>query len=105
MISTRYAKANDKYMVDFNSKEISKFIHYLDASNLYGWAMSQPLPVSGFKWMSKSQIEKWEQFSNQEGCGCILEVDLEYPKELHDRHNDYPLAPERITVNRVETYP
>ena len=64
--------------------------------------MSQPLPVSDFKWMSKSQTEKWEQFSNQEGCGCILEVDLEYPKKLHDLHNDHPLAPERITVNRIE---
>jgi len=102
MISKRYAKATNKYMVDFNSKEKSKFIQYLDANNLYGWAMSQPLPVSDFKWMSKSQTEKWEQFSNQEGCGCILEVDLEYPKKLHDLHNDHPLAPERITVNRIE---
>jgi len=97
MISKRYAKAN-KYMKDFNSKEKSKFIQYLDANNLYGWAMSQPLPVSDFKWM-KEKIEKWEEIP------CILEIDLEYPKELHDRHNDYPLAPERITVNRVETYP
>jgi len=64
--------------------------------------MSQPLPLSGFKWMGKSQIEKWEQFSNQEGCGCILEVDLECPKDLHDLQNDYPLGPERITVNGVE---
>ena len=97
MISKRYAKAN-KYMKDFNSKEKSKFIQYLDANNLYGWAMSQPLPVSDFKWM-KEKIEKWEEIP------CILEIDLEYPKELHDRHNDYPLAPEKITVNRVETYP
>jgi len=85
-------------MKDFNSKEKSKFIQYLDANNLYGWAMSQPLPVSDFKWM-KEKIEKWEEIP------CILEIDLEYPKELHDRHNDYPLAPEKITVNRVETYP
>jgi len=53
MISTRYSRANNKYMKDFNSEEKSKFIQYLDANNLYGWAMSQPLPVSGFKWMKK----------------------------------------------------
>jgi len=96
MISKRYAKANNKYMKEFNSKEKSKFIQYLDANNLYGWAMSQPLPVSGFKWMKEKDLDNWEEFP------CILEVDLEYPEELHDLHNDYPLAPERITVNRVE---
>jgi len=96
MISTRYSRANNKYMKDFNSKESSKFIQYLDANNLYGWAMSQPFPVSDFKWMKEKDLENWKEL------GCILEVDLEYPKELHDLHSDYPLAPERITVNRVE---
>jgi len=89
-------------MKDFNLKEESKFIQSLDANNLYGWAMSQPLPVSNFKWMTESHFENWREISSQEGCGCILEVDLEYPKELHDLHNDYPLAPERIVVNKVE---
>jgi len=102
MIPKRYAKANNKYMKDFNLKEESKFIQYLEANNLYGWAMSQPLLVSNFKWMTKSHLENWREISSQEGRGCILEVDLEYPKELHDLHNDYPLAPERIVVNKVE---
>jgi len=96
MISKQYSRANNKCMKDFNSKEKSKFIQYLDANNLYGWAMSQPLPVSDFKWMKEKDLDNWEEFP------CILKVDLEYPKELHDLHNDYPLAPERITVNRVE---
>jgi len=96
MISTRYSRANNKYMKDFNSKEKSKIIQYLDANNLYGWAMSQPLPVSDFKWMKEKDLDNWKEL------GCILAVDLEYPKELHDLHNDYPLAPERITVNKVE---
>ena len=96
MTSKRHAKANNKYMKDFNSKEKSKCIQYLDANNLYGWAMSQPLPVSDFKWMKEKDLDNWKEFP------CILEVDLEYPKELHDIHNDYPLVPERITVNRVE---
>ena len=98
MIPKRYAKANNKYMKDFNLEEESKFIQYLDANNLCGWAMSQPLPVSNFKWMTGSELENWEA----DGKGCILELDLEYPKEFHNIHNDYPLAPERLMVNNVE---
>jgi len=61
--------------------------------------MSKPLPVGNFKWMSESGIKNWEQFSDQEGKGCILKVDLEYPRELHDLHNEYPLASERLMTN------
>ena len=97
MISNRYGKANNKYMGDkFNSNEPSKYIQYLDANNLYGWAMSKPLPTHGFKWMEEDELKNWELHS------CILEVDLEYPKELHDLHNYYPLALEQIEVNKVE---
>ena len=96
MISNRYGKANNKYMGEsFNKKEPSKYIQYLDANNLYGWAMSKPLPTHGFEWMKVDELETWELHS------CILEVDLEYPKSLHDLHNDYPLAPEQIVVNKV----
>ena len=96
MVSNRYGKANNKYMGDkFNSNEPSKYIQYLDANNLYGWAMSKPLPTHGFKWMKTSELNVWEK------TPCILEVDLEYPKELHDLHNDYPLDPEQIVVNKV----
>ena len=99
MVSNRYGKANNKYMKDFNKKEPSKFLTYLDANNLYGWAMSQKLPVHSFKWMSNKEIENI--FNNQivqvwEKTPCILEVDLIYPEELHDLHNDYPLCPERV---------
>ena len=97
IISNRYGKANNKYMGDkFNSNEPSKYIQYLYSNNLYGWAMSKLLPTHSFKWMKTSELETWELHS------CILEVDLEYPKELHDLHNDYPLAPEQIEVNKVE---
>jgi hypothetical protein len=90
-ISNRYACANNKYMDDaFDSSKPSSFITYLDANNLYGWAMSKPLPVRGFKWMSAAELDDWKNIP------CILEVDLEYPKELHGLHNDYPLAPESI---------
>ena len=97
MISNRYGKANNKYMgKSFKEREPSKYITYLDANNLYDWAMRKPLPTHGFKWMKVSELETGENYS------CILEVDLEYPKSLHDLHSDYPLAPEQIEVNKIE---
>ena len=98
----RYAKANNKFMKDFDPAEKSSFIVYLDANNLYGWAMSKPLPVGGFEWMAEKELKNWKRFVDEEGIGCILEVDLEYPVELHDFHNDFPLAPERLTLGKVE---
>ena len=96
MISNRHGKANNKYMgKSFIDTIISTYIMYLDANNLYGWAMSKPLPTHGFEWMKVDELETWELHS------CILEVDLEYPKSLHDLHNDYPLAPEQIVVNKT----
>ena len=96
MISNRYGKANNKYMgKSFIKREPSKYITYLDANNLYGWAMSKPLPTHDFKWMKVSELETWENHP------CILEVDLEYPISLHDLHSDYPLAPELIEVNKI----
>ena len=77
MISNRHAKANNKYMGEsFIDTMISTYIMYLDANNLYGWAMSKPLPIHGFEWMKVDELETWELHS------CILEVDLEYPKNL-----------------------
>ena len=96
MISTRYAKANNKYMKEYVKNLPSIFIPYLDANNLYGWAMSQKLPFRGFEWMSETQLSNWKKHP------CILEVDLEYPQKLHGQHNDYPLAPESMKVNKVE---
>ena len=97
IFSNRYGKANNKYMGNrFDDKEPSKYIAYLDANNLYGWAMSKPLPTHGFKWMKVSELETWELHS------CFLEVDLEYPKNLHDLHGDYPQAPEQVEANKID---
>ena len=98
----RFAKANNQYMKNFDAKQDSRFLIYLDANNLYGWAMSQPLPVEEFEWMSAADLQNWENFVEEEGKGCILEVDLLYPKELHDDHNDFPLAPEILMLGKVE---
>ena len=99
-ITNRYGKANNKYMKDYNEKAPSKYIMYLDANNLYGWAMSQYLPTGGFKWMKQKHIDKLDlsKYKEDSKKGLILEVDLEYPKELHDLHNDYPLGAEKVKV-------
>ena len=101
-IANRYGKANNRYMKEYDQKAPSKYIMYLDANNLYGWAMSQYLPTGGFKWLTEKQINKINlaQYNEDSNKGLILEVDLEYPKELHDLHNDYPLAAERVCVNK-----
>ena len=97
MISNRFGKANNKYMGEkYDPRSSSKYLAYLDANNLYGWAMMKPLPVGDFKWMDEKELKHWEDIP------CILEVDLEYPRDLHDLHNDYPLAPERLKINNVE---
>ena len=104
MISNRYGKANNKYMENYNPDEESKFITYLDANNLYGWGMSQKLPYKNFRWVNEKKLVGLDPtLLDAEGdIGYILQVDLEYPKELHNAHNDYPLAPENITINKID---
>ena len=109
-ISKRYAEANNKYIKNYDPKKESTFIQYLDANNLYGWAMSQHLPTHGFKWMKNLTVEKLYEILNKVSNsmanpykkGYIFEVDLEYPEHLWKTHNDYPLAPEKLKVNGVE---
>ena len=105
MISNRYGKANNKYMKKgFKMNEALKYLMYLDANNLYGCAMSNKLPTHSFKWLTSGEMEKiYENRHNLNKIPCILEVDIHYPKELHDKHNDYPLCPERVKCkNGVE---
>ena len=96
-ISHRYTKANSEYMgTEFDPTKDSKFISYLDANNLYGWAVSKQFPTSGFKWITDDELDDWKQLI------CVLEIDLEYSEDLHDLHNDYPLAPECVNIGNVE---
>ena len=100
-IVNRYGKANKKYMKEYDEKVPSKYIMYLDANNLYGWAMSQYLPTGNFKWMSDKEIKQIDlgKYKADGKKGLISEVDLEYPRELHDMHNDYPVCPEKFKVS------
>ena len=98
----KYASANDKYMGDkFNLNEDATYLQYLDVNNLYGWAMSQPLPTEGFKWVDVNPNEISE-LATRTDKGYILEVDVSYPKDLHDSHNDLPFMCERMEMNGVE---
>ena len=97
----RFSQANNKFMKDFDSSKVSKFIVYLDANSLYPTAMMQPLPVGGFEWLSEGMLKQWEKIVDSSDLGCVLEVDLEYPAKLHDFHNDFPLAPELMEVGGI----
>ena len=101
----RYAKANNKYMKNYNKNIESSYLVYLDENNLYGWEMPQKLPVDGFKWIEEDNLSKFnERFiknCNENGDkGYILEVDVECPKNLHKLHSYLPFLPERMEINK-----
>ena len=98
-ISNKYSKANNKYFISYGPKEESKYIIYLDANNLYGYKMSKFLPMAGFKWIDPKEFDL-NKYTHNGLKGCVLEVDLEYPKELHELHNDYPLVPNKREIKR-----
>ena len=85
----------------FNPNKDTTYLQYLDANNLYDWAMSQPLPTGGFIWVDGNR-NKISEFATRTDKGCILEVDVSCPKDLHNSHNDLPFMCERIEINGVE---
>ena len=91
-ISNRYSKAIKNYWKSYDLKQESNH-------NLYDYAMSKFLPTSNFKWLDPKEFEL-NKYTSNSLKGCALEVDLDYPKELHELHNDYPLAPNRIEIKR-----
>ena len=98
----KYASANNKYMGDkFNPNEDTTYLQYLNANNLYGWAMPQPLPTGGYKWTDVNPKEISE-LTTRTDKGYILEVDVSYPKDLHNSHNDLPFMCKRMEINGVE---
>src|SRR6266536_357468 len=106
MVSLREAIANNEHCKHYNSEQLKSWILYLDANNLYGWAMLQHLPIGNFKWLAeyefgnlKLQLEKGS-IKDDADTGYMLEVNLKYPKELHPKHTDYPLAVESLEVPR-----
>ena len=95
----RYAKANNRYMKDYDESKESSYIQYLDANNLYGAAMSEKLPRNGFKWVNEKFVESYNK--NNSDKGYILEVDVDYSSKLHKLHSDMPFLPERMKIDKT----
>ena len=101
----RNVKANNKYMENYDKNKESSYIQYLDANNLYGLAMSQKLPKNNFKWVedtSRINEEFIKNYNENSSKGYILEVDVKYPKKLHDLHSDLPFLPKRIKIDKCK---
>ena len=99
-----YAKANNKYIKNYDKSIESSYLIYLDANNLYGQAMSQKLPVNGFKWvkdlskLNESFVKNYDE-NNEE---YVFEVDVEYPKTLFNLHKDFPFLLKREKINKCK---
>ena len=103
----RYAKANNKYTKNYNKNIDSSYIEYLDANNLYGWAMPQKLPVKGFKWVNKKKLSKLNEdvtkkYDEDSNTWYFLEVDIDYPKQLSNFHKDLPFLPEKKRLEKLK---
>ena len=104
--SHRHAKANNPSMKNYDINIESSYIEYLEANNLYGWAMSQKLLVNDFKWVKKEQLSKFNKefiknYDENGNIGYFLEVDIDYLKELLNLHKDLPFLPESKKVHKV----
>ena len=99
----RHAKANNKYMKNYDENEESSYIQYLDVNNLYGWAICQKLPVNGFKWVNNEINEEFiKNYDENSDKGYILEIDVKYPRKLHDLHSDLPFLPKRMKIDKCK---
>ena len=97
-----WAKANNPYMgSELDPDEKTNYLQYLDANNLYGWAISKPSPTGGFHWVD-IKPDKISKLAKHKSKGYLLEVDVCYPKELHDSHNDLPFMCKRMKISGVE---
>ena len=104
-IAKRYSETNNEYMKDYDPNKPSKYIQYLDANNLYWWAMSQRLPTHGFKWLKDLTVNKEIEILNQRlsNHGYIFNLKLIWNILRNFRnHNDYPIAPEKLKVDNTE---
>ena len=101
----RYAKANNKYMKNYDTNIESSFLEYVDANNLYGWAMSKKLPTRNYKWIETDDTSKFDEkfimnYDENSVKGYILEVDLEYQENTRTLHSDLAFLPERMKISK-----
>ena len=95
----RYAKANNKCMKDYDKNKEPSYLKYCDVNNLYGWSMLQKLPVNKFEWIEEKNIKNYNEEHDER---CFLEVDVQYPKKLHELHNNLPFLPEKRKLKKIE---
>ena len=91
-----YVKVNNKYMKNYNGNEESSFLECVGANSLYGWTISESLPVNGFGWtedLSKIDEDFNENYDKDSDKGWILELNIKDPKNVHDLHSDLPFLP------------
>ena len=98
-IFNRYSKASNKYLKYYGPKQESKHIIFLDANNLYAYAMSKFLQTRGFKWTDPKEFDL-NKYTSHSSKGFVLQVDLAYSKKLHELHTNYPLAPDKTKIKR-----
>ncbi|KAK7583979.1 hypothetical protein V9T40_004942 [Parthenolecanium corni] len=104
----RYVKANSKLMPEiYDPSKVPEKIEYIDANGLYSWAMQQYLPVSHFKALSEEDValctpETIMNLHDESDWGYYFDVDIDYPRELHDKHNDFPFLCEKKVIDNVE---
>ena len=102
-INRRQAKANNPYLLDYNENKPTTYIQYLDVCNLYGYGLQGPLPLNGFRWLSQRELKVFDLYQDPDAKDYfIVEVDLDYPKELHDAHTCYPMAVEKRCISSEE---
>ena len=99
----KYTKSNNKYMKSYNKDVILSYLQYQDANNLYGWAMSKKLPIGGFRWDNTNSYteEMIKNYDENNKYGALLEVDIDYLKELHTLHRDLPFLVGRKVINKT----
>ena len=99
-VSKRYNKANNEFCLDYDKTKPKVYIKYLDMNNLYGKTMSEYLPYGEFKWVEVNNESVNKILNKSDDClhGYFLEDDLECPENLHDIHNNLPMAPEKIKI-------
>ncbi|XP_054281419.1 uncharacterized protein LOC128999086 [Macrosteles quadrilineatus] len=96
--SRRWAQANNEFLAhpaDYDPNKEKAWLLYLDAVNLYGYALKQPLPVGNFQWVENPDSLNWSNLPSDAPTGYILECDVEVPDSIHDKLNDLPPLPER----------
>ena len=102
----RYARANEKYMKDYDKNKESSYLQYWDVNNLYGWATLLKVPVNNFEWIkdtSQFNEDLIKNYNEESGEGYIFEDDIQYPEKLHEHHNHLLFLPERMKIEKKKS--